>query len=81
MLSRDEVTRIEVEASREKRKWLSLACVDEGTLTALILTAAAVLRKPDSKERKERLAALIKQIHDKGIYTVDTVMRELKELE
>ena len=78
MLSREEVYDIERYEAQEKCKWLSLACVNESTLTALCLTASAVLRKP-TKERKDKLKMLIKKIHDDGIYTVGTVMENLKE--
>jgi HEPN domain-containing protein len=61
-------------------KWYSLACVDEGTLVALTTTVSAVLRKPNSKKRKEDLKRLIKEIHDKGIYTVGHVMEEIKKI-
>jgi len=65
-------------SKEERLRWLSLACVDEAIFTALCVTASAVLRKP-TKERKEKLAILIKEIHNRGIYTVDYVMEKLKE--
>jgi len=80
MLSRQEVDLIESENRKERIKWLSLACVDKGTLTALALTASAVLRHP-TKERKDKLEKLIHKLHDKGIYSVETVIEKLKDID
>lgn len=78
MLSRDEVIKIEAEESKQRIKWLSLACCDSNTLTALCLTASALLRTPNRKELKDKLKLLIEQLHEKGIYEVNTVIEQLE---
>lgn len=61
----------------KKEQWMWKACVDEGKLTALILTASAVVRKPT----KERLQALKKRVKGLGkIYSGGYLVAKLKEL-
>lgn len=76
MLSRDEVSLIEHYETQNHLQWLSRACVDSNTLTALCNTAAAVVRK-QTPERLENLDKLIKQLHNMGIYSVETVLKNI----
>jgi len=79
MLSRDECTRIDQYDAAERHKWRSLACVNKDTLKELCDTASDLLKFPNNKDKQMRMIILLKEIHEEGIYDVDTVMQNLKD--
>jgi len=80
MLSREECSTIIRWEAEERLKWTSLACVNRDTLNKLCDSASDLLKFPNNKEKQLQLQILLKELHEKKIYDVGTVMRNIQAL-